>query len=153
MSNQFLNYEGLQTYHNKVKDALNDKANKSEGVFFVDGTSTTAGIWTGQNSSITEYYDGLTILYKVNISSAETTTLNINDLGAKTIYESPYAKLSSNYPVGSCVMLVYFKDVNNGCWINVKGEKVDAEDLNITALTEIDILSAIWEAEHPNEEE
>ena len=42
-------------------------ADKTEGIFYVEGTGTAEGTWTGNNSRITSYYDGLIILYKVNI--------------------------------------------------------------------------------------
>lgn len=59
-----------------------DSEGGSGGIPYIVGDSTTAGTWTGTCEDITEYYEGLTVLYKVNIEGASTTTLNINDLGA-----------------------------------------------------------------------
>lgn len=92
-------------------------AKRSEGIFYVEGTSTTAGTWTGANDRITEYYDGLTILYKINKAGASTTTLNINGLGAKKVYRYSDTKLTTHYIVNTIVMLTYTADLNSGCWM------------------------------------
>lgn len=92
-------------------------ANKDEGVFYVEGTSTAAGTWLGSNTRIAAYYDGLTILYKINKAGATTTTLNINSLGAKTVYRYGTTKLTTHYPVNSVILLTYMADLNSGCWM------------------------------------
>lgn len=96
---------------------LNAKADKSEGIFFIQGTGTTAGTWKGTSDRITSYYDGLTIKYKIGIAGASTTTLNINSLGAKTVYRFSTTKLTTQFPVGSIITLTYHADLNSGCWI------------------------------------
>jgi hypothetical protein len=75
-------------------------------VHYIEGTSTTAGTWLGSDPSISAYYDGLTIAYKVNIAGASTTTLNINSLGAKTVRRNA-SNLTTQYPVNSVVHLTY----------------------------------------------
>lgn len=84
-------------------------------VHYIEGTGTTAGTWLGSDPSITEYYDGLTVAYKVNIAGASTTTLNINDLGAKTVRRNA-SKLTTNYPVNSVVHLTYTTIEDVGYW-------------------------------------
>lgn len=78
----------------------------TNGVFYVEGTSTTAGTWTGSHTRITSYYTGLTIAYKINKAGANTTTLNINNLGAKTIKRND-GNLTTHVPVNSVILLVY----------------------------------------------
>lgn len=83
-------------------------SNNENGVYFVDGSSsTTAGTWIGSNPNITEYYDGLVINYKVGVAGASTTKLNINGLGAKTCYLRGDSKITTHYAVGTMVLLSY----------------------------------------------
>lgn len=85
-------------------------------IHYIVGTGTTAGTWLGTDSSITEYYDGLVIAYKLNIAGASTTTLNLNGLGAKTVYRGGTTKLTTQYAVDSVVLLVYTTTSSTGCW-------------------------------------
>ena len=83
-------------------------AKKEYGVYYVEGNTTgTKGTWTGSNSDITAYYDGLTVNYKIGIAGASTTTLNINGLGAKTCYLRGTTKITTHYAVGTMVLLSY----------------------------------------------
>ena len=77
------------------------------GFYYIAGTGSTAGTWLGSHNAIVEYYDGLTIAYKIAIAGASTTTLNINGLGAKTVYRNASSKITTHYPVGSVVVLTY----------------------------------------------
>lgn len=85
-------------------------------IHYIVGTGTTAGTWLGTDPSITEYYDGLVIAYKLNVAGATTTTLNINSLGAKTVYRGGTTKLTTQYTVDSVVLLVYTTTSSTGCW-------------------------------------
>ena len=100
----------------------------NEGIFYVEGTGTTAGTWLGNNDRITEYYDGLTILYKINVAGASTTTLNINGLGAKTVYRYSSTKVTTHYGVNSIIVLSYMADLNSGCWMVLNS--YDSTDVN-----------------------
>jgi hypothetical protein len=109
------NVDGLQ-------NKLDGKADKTEGAFFVEGAGTTdstakTSTWTGTSDRITEYYDGLTIRYKIGVVGQSTVTLNINDLGAKTVYRFNTTKLTTHFPVGSIIHLIYHSDLNDGCWV------------------------------------
>lgn len=84
-------------------------------VHYIEGTGTTAGTWLGSDPSITAYYDGLTIAYKVNIAGASTTTLNINGLGAKTVRRNT-SNLTTHYPVNSVVHLTYTTISGTSYW-------------------------------------
>lgn len=106
------NIYNAQTHQLTVQDiSLNGKAValKDEGVFFVEGLTTTAeGTWAGTNSRITSYYDGLTINFKIGVAGASGgTTLNINGLGAKTCYLRGTTKITTHYAVGTMVILSY----------------------------------------------
>lgn len=87
-----------------------------EGGGTTDATAKTSA-WTGTHSGITSYYDGLTIRYKIGVAGQTTTTLNINGLGAKQIYRFGTTTLTTHFPVGSIINLVYHADLNDGCWM------------------------------------
>ena len=75
-------------------------------------TDTVAGTWTGSYSGITEYTEGLTIIYVPKVAGASTTTLNLNGLGAKTCYYTGTAKLTTHYAVGTPILFTY----SGGAW-------------------------------------
>ena len=105
-----------------VTTALAGKADKSEGTFFIEGSGTTdatakTSTWVGTSDKITEYYDGLAIRYKIGVAGQSTTTLNINNLGAKTVYLFNTTKLTTHFPVNSIINLIYHEDLNSGCWV------------------------------------
>lgn len=83
---------------------------------YIEGTGTTAGTWLGTDASITEYFDGLTVLYKVGIKGASTTTLNINSLGAIQVMRNASSAVTTHYGVGSVVLLTYTTDDGTGYW-------------------------------------
>lgn len=103
------NVDGLQ-------DELDAKAKKEHGIYYIEGTSTTAGTWIGTCNDITEYYDGLTVAYKVNKAGASTTTLNINGLGAKTVYLRGTTKLTTQYTENTVIIAVYTTVSGTGRW-------------------------------------
>lgn len=85
--------------------------------YFINGTGSVAGTWLGSEANIASYYDGLSILYKVPIAGAATTTLNLNGLGSKTIYRYGSSKLTTHYPVDSVLLLIYSETLNGGCFM------------------------------------
>lgn len=87
-----------------------------DSLFYVAGTGTTAGIWLGSHSRISEYYDGLTIAYKIPIAGASTTTLNINGLGARTVRRNA-SNLTTHLPVNTVVVLTYTTIGSTGYWV------------------------------------
>lgn len=91
-------------------------ASSGKVIPYIVGTGTVAGTWTGTLSGLTAYYDGLLILYKTPVAGATTTTLNLNSLGAKTIYTSGTTKLTTHFPANQPMLLVYSTDTDNGCW-------------------------------------
>lgn len=79
-------------------------------------TDTTAGTWTGSFNGLGNYTPGLIILYQPSVAGASTTTLNINSKGAKTVYRNYTSKLTTHYPKGQPILLVY-SEQNSGCWM------------------------------------
>lgn len=81
------------------------------GLPYIIGTGTVAGVWTGTYEDITEYYEGLTITFKVNIAGVSGgTTLNINGLGAVPVVRNATTAVTTTYPVGSVLLLIYSVD-------------------------------------------
>ena len=64
--------------------------------------------WTGSIPGLTAYYAGLKIAYKVPNATGgnSSTTLNINGLGAKTVYRNT-SNTTTHLPAGSIVFLAY----------------------------------------------
>ena len=101
---------------------IGDKNTTINSVHYIVGTGSTAGTWLGTDKSITEYYDGLTVAYKIPVAGANPTTLNITGsagtaLGAKTVYRNASSNITTHYGVGSVVLLVYTTNSSGtGSW-------------------------------------
>ena len=105
-----------------TEEYVDTKINKFKNTPFIEGTGVTdetnkISTWIGNSDEITEYYDGLTIKYKIGVEGQSTVTLDINGLGAKTVYRFSTTKLTTQFPVGSIINLIYHADLNDGCWI------------------------------------
>ena len=105
-----------------TEELVATKADLSEGAIFIQGSGATdstakTSTWVGTSDKITSYYDGLTIRYKIGVAGQSTTTLNINGLGAKTVYRFSDSKLTTHFPVNSIIHLIYHADLNSGCWM------------------------------------
>jgi hypothetical protein len=104
---------GSATFTNLGNATLNltidDFQRISDKEFFsITNTGTTSGVWTGTHPDITSYFDGMTIaFYQNNVAGASTTTLNINNLGAKTLYYANNSKLTTHYGPRALIMLQY----------------------------------------------
>lgn len=122
LAEAILTHNSSNAAHADIRAAVDGKANLSEGAIFVEGSGTTdatakTSTWTGTSDRITSYYDGLTIRYKLGIEGQSTVTLNINNLGAKTVYRYGETKLTTQFPVNSIIHLIYHADLNDGCWV------------------------------------
>lgn len=74
-------------------------------------TTDTAGTWTVSIPNVTELTEGLTIKIRLKTSYNSTkNTLNVNGLGAKTIYFRYGNKLTGHYPKESVLALTYTSD-------------------------------------------
>lgn len=103
---------GLLSSADKIKLDKSTGINQSIPYIVGPDTDTTAGTWTGTYSGITEYNDGLTIIYVPKVAGASTTTLNINNIGSKVCYYSGSSKLTTHYPAGTPILLTY----SGGYW-------------------------------------
>lgn len=111
----------------ELRKALRKKADKENSVFYIEGTGNTAGTWLGAHEGITEYYAGLSVMYKVPVAGATATTLNINGLGAVSVVTNATTAVSTKYPVGSVVLLTYTMDNGTAYW---KAADYDADTKN-----------------------
>lgn len=117
-------YDGTNVTASGVQDLATVINSGSNGLVIhevSDSGSTTAGTWKATASGVTALTDGLTIRYKLVVAGAATTTLNLNNLGAKTVYRFNTTKLTTHYAVGSYIILTYNSSLNSGCWITVDG--------------------------------
>ena len=88
-----------------------------------DNSTATAGTWLAKTSQISAYADGQMFIYKTTkAGSSSGTTLNITGsagtaLGAKTIYRSGTTKVTTQYALGTYLLLVYNSSLNSGCFM------------------------------------
>lgn len=88
-------------------------SNKSGIYYLTGGANDAKGVWTATEPEITAYYDGLTILYVPTIAGgSSSTTLDINGLGPIGCYTTNTTNMTTNYAVGTPILLTYV----NGKW-------------------------------------
>lgn len=113
----------------KIKDA--EAARQENSVYYVTGSvNDTDGQWTGTISGLTEYYNGLVVVYQPKVRGSAIsgdTTLNINNLGDITCYATSTAYLRTHYPANCNIMLVY----DNSKWIVTTNTDVLSHTLTI----------------------
>ena len=99
-------------------------------IILEDNSSTTAGTWLAKTDRISAYTDGQLFMYKVTkAGGSSATTLNITGstgtaLGAKTIYRTGSTKLTTQYVVGSYIMLYYSSSLNDGSFLVVNDSDI-----------------------------
>lgn len=99
---KYLDENGLSTLWGKITDKV--AALKC----YDTSASDTAGTWTVTIPGITALTEGLTIKIRLKTSyNGTTNTLNLNGLGAKTIYFRYGNKLTSHYAKESVLALTY----------------------------------------------
>ena len=97
--------------------------NDSRIITLQDNSTATAGTWLAKTSQISAYADGQMFIYKTTkAGSSSGTTLNITGstgtaLGAKTIYRSGTTKVTTQYALGTYLLLVYNSSLNSGCFM------------------------------------
>ena len=85
---------------------------------FIVGTQTAAtGSWTGNASSISALFDGLTIRYWLPYAGSGNATLNLtlangSTTGAVNCYYSGTARLTTHYAAGNIITLTYRSNVS-----------------------------------------
>lgn len=100
----------------------------ANGIYYIEGTGTTAGTWLGTHNDIKSYYPGLMLAYKIGVAGLSTeTTLNINSLGAVTVVKNASSAISTNFAVNSVIFLVYTVDGDTAYW---KAHDYDANTKN-----------------------
>ena len=101
----FNNDAGYLTQH----QSLAGYTPKTTAIPYIEGPSTDAnGVWTGTTTDFTAYANGLTILYVPGVAGASGgVTLNINGLGAIPCYYSNANNLTTQYSVGTPILLTY----------------------------------------------
>ena len=109
-------YDGTNVTASGVQDLATVINSGSNGLVIHEVSDSKATA-----SGVTALTDGLTIRYKLVVAGAATTTLNLNNLGAKTVYRFNTTKLTTHYAVGSYIILTYNSSLNSGCWITVDG--------------------------------
>lgn len=99
---KYLDENGLSTLWGKITDKV--AALKC----YDTGASDTKGTWTVTIPGITALTEGLTIKIRLKtLYNGTTNTLNLNGLGAKTIYFRYGNKLTSHYSIESVLALTY----------------------------------------------
>jgi lysophospholipase L1-like esterase len=84
---------------------------------FIVGDGTDAYAWTGTCADITEYYEGLTILYQINvITKGSFVSLNINGLGAINVWNGTQTQVMNDYPKGSVLLLTFTISSDKQTW-------------------------------------
>ncbi|MDY4816166.1 MAG: hypothetical protein SO274_11310, partial [Turicibacter bilis] len=99
-----LNADLLDGYH------ANDLIVQSSKCYDTSTSDTKDGTWTVSIPGITELTEGLTIKIRLKRAGASTCTLNLNGLGAKTVYFRYGSKLTSQYSKESVIALTYTTD-------------------------------------------
>lgn len=76
--------------------------------------------WCGDDSSITEYYDGLQVTFRVPVAgnTDRGTLLNINGLGEHPVVYDVNTAIGQRYPVGGVVILHYNATQTATCYRN-----------------------------------
>ena len=105
------------------EQAYDLKAYQSAGIYYaqVNTTSTsTAFTVTIPELTVTEYYDGLTLLlYNGKVTSASGFTINVNGLGAKPSYSNMTLTI---FNINYAMLFIYNSTrVSGGCWICYRG--------------------------------
>lgn len=102
---KYLDENGLSTLWGKITDKV--AALKC----YDTSASDTAGTWTVTIPGIATLTEGLTIKIRLKTSyNGTTNTLNLNGLGAKTVYFRYGNKLTSHYSKESVLALTYTTD-------------------------------------------
>ena len=96
-----LNADLLDGYH------ANDLIVRSTKCYDTSTSDTADGNWTVTIPGITELTEGLTIKIRLKRGGASTCKLNLNGLGAKTVYLRYGSKLTTHYAKESVLALTY----------------------------------------------
>jgi len=113
----------LNTSLANMQSDIDDKTK----VYFINNATGSSGVWAATVTGIDSYYDGLFVHFKLPSSGASSCTLNINGLGAKTIYRYSNSLLTTHFTTNYIIPLVYDSVLNGGCWV-VAGDPYDSNE-------------------------
>ena len=99
----------LSNINEEGKDAIKS-ISKPCNYYYAKGDGDTAGVWHCTVDEIDEYYDGLTILFYVNVAGATTTRLQVNELDAVQCFFNATTELSTQYAVGCIIPLTFINE-------------------------------------------
>jgi len=120
------------------------------GIFYgeVDNTSTSTA-YTATIEGISSLYDGLTIMLRNGIiTSASGFTIDINDLGAKPVYNSMAsggtpARETTIFNASYIMLFIYSSTlVDGGCWICYRGYDSNSNTIGYQIRTNSSTLPA-----------
>ena len=137
---KYLDLPGLSSYHtqitNYIDTGLSGKLGNTDTAYrttaipmgAVDSTSTSTA-FTATITGITELYDGVCVWLKNGVVTSEAGyTIDINNLGAKPVYNSNAAATQNAtwFNINYTVLLIYNSArVEGGCWDYVVGYNSD----------------------------
>lgn len=112
LKNPFLLKFGSKTYDGSSAQTITlaDLGGNAINCYDTSISDTADGAWTVSIPGITELTEGLTIKIRLKRAGASTCTLNLNGLGAKTVYFRYGAKLTTHYSKESVIALSYTSD-------------------------------------------
>lgn len=121
-----------------VKDSLNTKSdnththNSTIAYGHVDSTSTSTA-FTATVDGVTSLTDGTTVMLKNGVvTSATGFTINVNNLGAKPVYNNMAAATADTtiFNINYTMLFVYDSTrVANGCWVCYRGYNSDTNTI------------------------
>lgn len=162
---QILDFDNVPTqnslnpvFSNGIYSALNSKLDTTGNAYRsvsipmgqVDSTST-ATAFTAKISGINELRDGVCVMLKNGkVTSASGCTLNINDLGAKPIYNTmeTNTRVTTAWNVAYTMLFVYNSTrVSGGCWdmyygINTTYSALNEDDMEAGTATTARLITA-----------
>ena len=114
---------------------------------YINNIGTSAGVWKGTDPRIGHYYTGLFVLFNTkSYAGNSSTTLNINNLGAKKVYYNTTTTMTSTYaPANTVQALVYDSTLNsnNGGWRSIYSYDSNS-DTKVTQNWDITTDPTIW---------
>ena len=150
---KYLDLDGLDYYDGKVKTALagklatNGNAYRTLSIPYGECDSTsTSTVYTATVGGITELRDGVCMWLKNGvITSVAGFTININNLGAKPVYNNmgETSRETTVWNKAYTMLFVYDSErVEGGCWVLYRGHFSDANSIGYQLRTNSSTLPA-----------
>jgi len=136
-----------------LSTSVGGSAKNSEGIPYGEVASTsTSTAFTATVTGITELKDGTVVMLRNGVvTSASGFTININNLGAKPVYNNMATGNSTTptapsrettiFNINYTLMLVYSTTlVDGGCWINYRGYNSDTNTIGYQLRTNSTVM-------------